>query len=99
MDQHIAELRIGQMTTYIKAPHRVVNARYLCDYTVWLAFNDGRQGVVDLAEQVYADDHKRLRDPSLFAQFYLDDELESIAWHDGVGVAPEYLYERLTAVH
>jgi hypothetical protein len=86
-------------TTYDRAPHRVVDARYLCDYTVWLAFDDGREGVVDLAEQVYADDAKRLRDPSLFAQFYLDDELESIAWQDGVGVAPEYLYERLRAVH
>jgi hypothetical protein len=54
---------------------------------------------VDLAEQVYADDSKKLRDTSWFAQFYLDDELESIAWRDGVGVAPEYLYERLRAVH
>ena len=85
--------------TYEKAPHRVVDARYLCDYTVWLAFDDGREGVVDLAEQVSADDLQRLRDPGFFAQFYLDDELESIAWRDGFGVAPEFLYERLRAVH
>jgi hypothetical protein len=86
-------------TTYVKAPHSVIDARYLCDYTIWLAFNDGREGVVDLSEQVYADDCRKLRDTSWFAQFYLDDELESIAWRDGVGVAPEYLYERLRAVH
>jgi hypothetical protein len=86
-------------STYVKAPHSVIDARYLCDYTIWLAFNDGRQGIVDLAEQVYADDHKQLRDPSRFAQFYLDDELESIAWRDGIGVPPEYLYERLRALH
>ena len=40
-----------------------------------------------------------LRDRERFATFYLDYGLASIAWHDGVDFAPEFLYEQLKAMH
>ena len=38
----------------------VVDARYLGDYKVWLEFNDGRKGVVDLADELYGDEFEAL---------------------------------------
>jgi len=40
-----------------------------------------------------------LRDQKRFAEFVLDYGLATIAWENGVDFAPDYLYERLNAVH
>ena len=40
-----------------------------------------------------------LRDRNRFSQVYLDRGLATLAWHDGQDFAPEFLYERLKAMH
>lgn len=87
------------MARYEHAPRHVVEARYLGDYKVWLEFNDGRKGVVDLADELHGDGREPLRDRVRFAQFYLDYGLASIAWLDGQDFKPEFLYERLKEMH
>ena len=87
------------MARYEHAPRHVIEARYLGDYKVWLEFNDGRKGVVDLADELYGEEFEELRDRERFAQFYLDYGLATIAWHEGQDFAPDYLYAKLNAVH
>ena len=87
------------MPRYESSPRHVVEARYLGDYKVWLEFNDGRKGVVDLADELYGDEHSPLRDREQVRDFYLDYGLASIAWLDGVDFAPEFLYEKLKAMN
>ena len=87
------------MARYERSPRHVIDAHYLGDYKVWLEFNDGRKGVVDLADELHGDDLSPLRDRDRFAQLYLDYGLASIAWHDGQDFAPEFLYERLKAMN
>jgi len=77
----------------------VVEAHYLGDYKVWLEFNDGRKGVVDLVDELHDEQRSSLRDRELFGAFYLDYGLASIPWQDGVDFAPEFLYERLKEMH
>ena len=77
----------------------VVEARYLGDYKVWLEFNDGRKGVVDLSDDLYGDNFEQLRSLERFAEFYLDYGLATIAWHPGIDFAADYLYEKLSAMH
>lgn len=87
------------MARYESQPRHVVEARYLGDYNVWLEFNDGRKGVVDLVDDLVGESMEPLRDPSRFSQFYIDYGLASIAWLDGQDFAPEFLYDKLGAVH
>lgn len=87
------------MAHYHQAPRRVIDARYLGDYKVWLEFNDGRKGVVDLEDDLFGKPFEPLRDREHFADFYLDYGLATIAWHSGADFAPDYLYERLRAMH
>jgi hypothetical protein len=42
---------------------------------------------------------RALRDTRRFADFYLDYGLATIAWHHGVDFAPDYLYDKLSAMH
>jgi hypothetical protein len=87
------------LARYEHAPRHVIEARYLHDYKVWLEFNDGKKGVVDLADELHGEELEPLRDRERFATFYLDYGLASIAWLEGQDFAPEFLYEKLTGLH
>lgn len=91
--------RTDPLPRYESPPRHVIEARYVGDYKVWLEFNDGRKGVVDLADELHGDQRSPLRNRELFSAFYLDYGLASIAWLDGVDFAPEFLYERLKEMH
>ena len=69
-------------------------AKYLGEFRVFLVFNDGKSGEVDLKETV--NKHAAaspLRRPQAFSQFYLDS-WPTLAWDCGFDVAPETLYEK-----
>ena len=91
--------RKDPLPRYEYSPRHVVEARYLGDYKVWLEFNDGRKGVVDLADELHGEEHSPLRNRELFSTFYLDYGLASIAWLEGADFAPEFLYEKLKAIN
>ena len=78
-------------------PH-VVKAKYKKDYKIWLRFNDGSEGVVDLKDQLYGEMFQSLRDKKRFRSFRVDPELDTIVWKNGADLAPEFLRERLTAL-
>jgi hypothetical protein len=88
-----------KLARYENVQRHVIEARYMGDYKVWLEFNDGRKGVVDLADDLYGEHFEQLRDRLRFADFYLDYGLATIAWHHGADFAPDYLYEKLAAMH
>jgi hypothetical protein len=71
-------------------------AKYIKQHKIWLKFNDGKEGTVDLAD---IPDRFRaatpLKDEKVFAAFVLD-EWPTLAWECGFDLAPEFLYERLT---
>jgi hypothetical protein len=96
---HLLRERRLQLARYEYAPRHVVDARWLGDYKVWLEFNDGRKGVVDLADELHGEELEPLRDRDRFSQFYLDYGLASIAWLDGQDFTPEFLYDKLHPMH
>lgn len=74
----------------------LVEAKYLAEYRVFLRFNTGESGEVDLEDLVFNyQAAEPLRDPEQFAKFYLDS-WPTLAWDCGFDVAPESLYYRLT---
>ena len=73
-------------------PH-LVDARHLGGHRIWLRFDDGVEGEVDLATDLWGEVFEPLRDPSYFARFSVDDTL---VWPNGADFAPEFLYERVT---
>ena len=75
----------------------LTDASYIKDFRVFLTFNTGESGDVDLKEVVFRNEVAApLRDPSAFSKFYLDS-WPTLAWTCGFDVAPEALYERLVA--
>ena len=72
---------------------RLLEARIVTAFTVWLRFSDGTEGRLDLAGELHGPVFEPLRDPSYFAQLRVDPELDTIAWPNGADFAPEFLYE------
>jgi len=74
----------------------VVEVRPLEGMKLWLRFEDGAEGVVDLAEFELPGILETLKDPDLFARAYVDPELGTVAWPGGVDLDPLVLYARIT---
>jgi hypothetical protein len=73
----------------------VKEARYSHDYTIWLRFNNGAEGEVDLADELTGEMFAPLKDLTQFRDFHLDPEIETIVWPNGADLAPEFLYENM----
>jgi hypothetical protein len=74
----------------------LTEAKYITDYRVFLRFNTGECGEVDLKDLIFKYKvAEPLQDPEQFAQFFLDS-WPTLAWNCGFDVAPESLYYRLT---
>lgn len=74
---------------------RLQEAKYLRDYCIWLKFADGTEGEVDLKGELWGEVFEPLKEKTLFAEFSLDAELETIVWPNGADFAPEFLYQKL----
>ncbi len=70
----------------------ITNARYLEDYKVAVSFDNGREGVADLADALKGPVFEPLRNKSEFSALIVDEELKTITWPSGADMAPEYLY-------
>ena len=75
----------------------IVAAKALGDYRLHLRFEDGVEGVVDLAPHLsFQGVFEPLRDPAYFAQVRVDPELGTVAWPNGADLDPDVLYGRIT---
>ena len=71
---------------------KVVEVRPLEGYKLWLRFQDGLSGTVDLSAELWGPMVEPLKDVALFAQAAIHPELETVTWPNGADLAPEYLY-------
>jgi hypothetical protein len=75
----------------------IVAVNPLGDYRLHLRFEDGVEGVVDLAHHLsFRGVFEPLRDPAWFARVRVDRELGTVVWPNGADLDPDVLYGRLT---
>ena len=71
----------------------VEDAKYIRNYTVWLSFNDGSQGEIDLSQELSGEIFKPLKDIEFFRSFTLEGH--TLSWKNGADFAPEFLRDCL----
>jgi len=67
------------------------SARYIAGYRIWVAFDDGTSGEVDLEGELRGPVFEELKDRDIFAKVTVDPELETVVWPNGADLAPEFL--------
>ena len=70
---------------------RLVEARYVRDYVIWLRWSDGTQGEVDLAGELDGPIFEPLKDQLYFRRFILSPDIHTLVWPNGADLAPEFL--------
>ena len=73
----------------------IKEAKYLHDYLIWLRFNDGIEGEVDLSSELEGEVFGPLKDINKFKSFKVDPIMQTIVWENGADLAPEFLYENM----
>jgi hypothetical protein len=77
----------------------IVAATAIGDYRLRLRFEDGVEGIVDLAPMLsFRGIFEPLKDAAYFAKVRVDPELGSVVWPNGADLDPDVLYSRLTGI-
>jgi len=71
----------------------VEHAKYIDEYKVWLSFNDGAEGEVDLSSELYGEIFEPLKNISFFKSFTLEGH--TLSWSNGADFASEFLREHI----
>jgi hypothetical protein len=64
-------------------------------YRLFLRFNDGASGEVDLSTALHGEIFEPLQDPALFQTAHQHPVMKTAAWANGADLAPEFLQELL----
>lgn len=78
------------------APWRLRALSVLPQWRLAVTFNDGLNGIVDVSALVVGPDagvFEALRDPTFFAQAYLD--CGAVAWPNGADIAPGAMHKEI----
>ena len=73
----------------------VTNVTVVAPFTLEVTFKDGKKRVIDMGDEVRGRSgvFKPLKNPDYFAQVFVDPVSRTVAWPNGVDLAPERLYE------
>lgn len=71
----------------------IAGVEVVADHRLRLSFADGTVGDVDFTKREWRGFLKPLADPAYFARVQVDPESGTIAWPNGVDLAPEPLYD------
>ncbi len=74
---------------------KVIEAKYEHDFVVYLRFDDGTEGDVDLGDELHGEIFEPLKNPEIFMQVAVHPEFHTLCWPNGADFAPEFLYEKV----
>jgi hypothetical protein len=77
----------------------VVEARALEGHILWVRFEDGVEGTVDLDRYLeFRGVFEPLKDLAEFARVRVDPDLGTVVWPSGADLDPVVLYSRVTGI-
>ncbi|HMD68497.1 MAG TPA: DUF2442 domain-containing protein [Chitinivibrionales bacterium] len=73
----------------------VKNASYQTGYKIFVEFDNGDKGVVDLEGILWGEVFEPLKEIAKFRKFKVSDTFRTIVWENGADIAPEFLHDHL----
>jgi hypothetical protein len=73
----------------------VVEARHVGKHTIWIRFEDGTAGEVDLTDELVGGVFEPLKDEAYFKNFRVNPDTGTVEWPNRADFAPEFLYDKI----
>jgi hypothetical protein len=77
--------------------HRIISCCANNDYSLWLHFEDGVKGIVNLHDLVGVGIFSAWRDIEVFKKISIDPIKESVSWEGGIDLDSDVLHEYLVS--
>lgn len=74
---------------------RLIDARQVQGFVLWLKFSDGVEGEIDLRDELAGLISEPLNNAGVFKQFRIDPDLHTLVYPNGVDFAPEFLHDNV----
>jgi hypothetical protein len=75
----------------------VINARYIKEYLIEVEFSDSKKGIINFKEYALREGLFRdLTDIGFFRRFEVNKDIGTICWPNGLDIAPETLYSKIS---
>ena len=87
----------GAIRAHIPAMKKITAVKLLPGYRLWLRFDDGVEGTVDLSDYVGQGVFALWNDPAAFAAVRVG-ETGDLVWSDQVDLCPDSLYLKITGL-
>ncbi|MCF8084418.1 MAG: DUF2442 domain-containing protein [Deltaproteobacteria bacterium] len=71
----------------------VSEATYLGGYKLKIRFDNGEIKAVDLQPHLDGPIFEPLKDPEFFKSFYVNRDIDTVAWPNDADFSPDFLYE------
>ena len=71
----------------------IKEAVYVCDYKLKIRFDNGESKVVDLQDHIEGPVFEPLKNIGYFKSFYINNDIDTIAWPNNADFSPDFLYE------
>ena len=75
--------------------HTITECRAESNYTLWLKFDDGLEGSVNLGDLVLTESYLAISDAETFSRVAIDPVSNAVTWTGGIRLEPEVLYHDL----
>ncbi len=73
----------------------LTTAKYVKDYRIFVAFNTGEEGELDLENALWGPIFEPLKDLNVFKRFEVSPLFHTIVWENEADFAPEFLRDKL----
>jgi hypothetical protein len=77
--------------------HTITECRAERNYTLWIRFDDGLEGSVNLGDLVLTETYQAISDEATFSRVAIDPISNSVMWAGGIKLDPEVLYRDLAS--
>ena len=75
---------------------KILQVKALEKYKIWLQYEDGAEGTVDLAKLAGKGVFQKWEEEGIFDQVRIDPESGSVTWNEELQLCPDNLYLQLT---
>lgn len=77
--------------------HTITECRAERNYTLWIRFDDGLEGNVNLGDLVLTETYQAISDEETFSRVAIDPISNAVTWAGGIKLDPEVLYRDLAS--